>query len=585
MNKKSVLLVSILLFLTVMGIKVNLNSEKESGSKFSNHDFFESNWTENTIRLIRASRTVDGGYAGFNTKPELHSTYYFVMISDFIGLEPLYRQRTVKYLEGELEKFNTSKNTLEDLYYISKSLYYLDKARSYEHRSKIMGLLNSYQAESGGFANAVGGVPTGFANLAASELMGLYQIPSEKFYEYMYSKYLNNSYMRDLFHLEEVIVSLHNIGVDVKRLPNIDQRKDYLNEVKKEILSLKELKKSGNLAYVLAYLNVASILNESPGIPDEVIRYIISQQNRDGGFGFDFSPVSNEFGTYVALKIIAESGYEIPNREKIAELVTLHELPTGGYTPIVRGLAAAKYTYYAVSILKDLNESYDKSVETFFEHRFWEAVEDLKSGRYNFDFYPSIAGLTLLGKAVERDVVIDACMPYVEMFASGELDNLQVFYECMTALKLVNTTLKGDTMDKIIERIYGFERDGYFCIEKDCNIVEAQKETMEFIEVLNYLNAEPKNKESLVEWLKSQQNSDGGFGLDNKSNILSTYFVVKSLKILGETPENPDGVLEFLERCKRKVGGFSFTAEDEKPTIITTYYGVKTARLIEGGVT
>lgn len=167
----------------------------------------------------------------------------------------------------------------------------------------------------------------------------------------------------------------------------------------------------------------------------------------------------------------------------------------------------------------------------------------------------------------------------------AELDNLQVFYECMTALKLVNTTLKGDTMDKIIDRIYGFERDGYFCMEKDCNIVEAQKETMEFIEVLNYLNTEPKNKESLVEWLKSQQNSDGGFGLDNKSNILSTYFVVKSLKILGETPENPDGVLEFLERCKRKVGGFSFTAEDEKPTIITTYYGVKTARLIEGGVT
>jgi len=280
-----------------------------------------------------------------------------------------------------------------------------------------------------------------------------------------------------------------------------------------------------------------------------------------------------------------DSGYEIPNREKIAELVTLHELPTGGYTPIVRGLAAAKYSYYAVSILKDLNEPYDKSVETFFEHRFWEAVEDLKSGRYNFDFYPSIAGLTLLGKVVERDVVIDACMPYVEMFASGELDNLQVFYECMTALKLVNTTLKGDTRDKIIDRIYGFERDGYFCMEKNCNIVEAQKETMEFIEVLNYLNTEPKNKERLVEWLKSQQNSDGGFGLDNKSNILSTYFVVKSLKILGETPENPDGVLEFLERCKRKVGGFSFTAEDEKPTIITTYYGVKTARLIEGGVT
>ncbi len=579
MNKKSVLLISLLLFLTVMGIKANLNSEKESGSKSSNHNFFESNWTENTLRLIRASRTVDGGYAGFNTKPELYSTYYFVMISDFIGLEPLYRQKTVKYLERELEKFNTSKNSLEDLYYISRSLYYLDKTRSYEYRGKIMDLLSSYQVESGGFSDVVGGVPTGFANLAASELMGLYQIPSEKFYKYMYSKYSNDSYMRDLFHLEEVIVSLHNIGVDVERLPEIAQKKDYLNETKKEILSLKEVKKSGNLAYLLSYLNVAGALNESPEIPDEVIQHIISRQNMDGGFGFDFDPISDEFGTYAALKIIVESGHEIPNREKIAELVRLHELPTGGYTPIIRGLAAAKYTFYAISILKDLNESYDKSVETFFEHRFWEAVKDLKSGRFNFDFYPSIAGLTLLGNKVERDAVVDACMPYVEMFASGELNNLQVFYECITALKFVNITLEGEIKNKIMDRVYGFERGGYFCVEEVCNIVEAQKETLEFIEVLNYLNTEPKNKESLVEWLKSQQNSDGGFGLDNKSNILSTYFVVKSLKILGETPENPDGVLEFLEKCKRKVGGFSFTAEDEKPTIIATYYGVKTARL------
>jgi hypothetical protein len=86
MKLKNIFIIAALsAFLALVYLAIPSNTgNSNTNSKTSLHEILDGNWVNNTIKLINASRTIDGGYAEFHTEPKLYSTYYFVLRGNLI---------------------------------------------------------------------------------------------------------------------------------------------------------------------------------------------------------------------------------------------------------------------------------------------------------------------------------------------------------------------------------------------------------------------------------------------------------------------------------------------------------------------
>ena len=106
-----------------------------------------------------------------------------------------------------------------------------------------------------------------------------------------------------------------------------------------------------------------------------------------------------------------------------------------------------------------------------------------------------------------------------------------------------------------------------------------------------------------INWLKSLQNSDGGFktyidftyliqlygplfGLineelvnENISSVPATFFAVASLNILGSNPNEIWNLTLWLKSLQNPDGGFAFTL-GSKSEVISTYYTIQTFKYV-----
>jgi len=71
--------------------------------------------------------------------------------------------------------------------------------------------------------------------------------------------------------------------------------------------------------------------------------------------------------------------------------------------------------------------------------------------------------------------------------------------------------------------------------------------------------AAPPEKEAVVNWLRSCQNPDGGFGVSTNlpSDMDSTARAVEALAILGSEPADADACAAWLESCHNDGGGYA----------------------------
>ncbi|MGF6113086.1 prenyltransferase/squalene oxidase repeat-containing protein [Pseudomonas frederiksbergensis] len=75
---------------------------------------------------------------------------------------------------------------------------------------------------------------------------------------------------------------------------------------------------------------------------------------------------------------------------------------------------------------------------------------------------------------------------------------------------------------------------------------------------LHALGIQIENKASLIDCIKSSQNTDGGFAEQpgHLSDVFASYCAVLSLRVLGALPNDIDGCVRYLQACQNPDGGF-----------------------------
>ncbi len=507
---------------------------------------FDTEWINTTVDMITAFRTVDGGYAEFQTEPELYSTYYFTLTLRELGLELKYKEETTRYLAGELSK----NPDVERLFYISRTLYLLGEFDNYSSEICSMNLTIEQSYPDLLFASEILKMCSNYSML--NVIMEDYRNLSEK----------------DIFVVDAVLTSLKNMGVDLSTLPNIGRWRELVQSKSFSMENFTE----GGLLELETLLHLAKMLNVSLNVSKDVLDYISTHQSVDGGFSLFFDNCSDEYGTYSAVKILLDFGREF-DEERVVRFIRTHELPSGGFSPAVRTTTNAKSTLHAIYTLMKFGKLPDKTAVEFLRNRHRDAMEALKFGAISFDLYPTTAALSMLGEDVGD---VEQVLPFVDMFISGGM-NPRGLYLCIATLEAAGYQLDGKRMAEIADRLHEFERDCHYCFSAECNQFEAQRDTAMALEMLSYIGAEPLNAEAIADWLEGFRNGDGGYGLNGSSNVLSTYYVVKSLRKLGRCPDA--NVVEFLNNCK-KWGGFAMFPEG-KPTLTSTYYALKTMEYLQ----
>lgn len=198
---------------------------------------------------------------------------------------------------------------------------------------------------------------------------------------------------------------------------------------------------------------------------------------------------------------------------KALEYVHRREHEGGGFT-LYAGIPDGKNTYYGLAILDLFNEKPYNINETI------KWVEDKQKGRV-FGVYGKfnlLNSLILLGKEPK---IADK---YIHRLTERkEFPNLEIAYLTTVILKLTG-----------------------------------------FNELSN-----------ISEWILSQQNIDGGFGI-GRSDIQSTYYALESLNTIDNSLiKNLKDVLEFTQKCKTFEGVFAYTPISYPPYIESIYSGVK----------
>lgn len=213
----------------------------------------------------------------------------------------------------------------------------------------------------------------------------------------------------------------------------------------------------------------------------------------------------------------------------IADYVINRQNADGGYTFCQGVESNAQDTYYGLSILNRLNQSFPNIDKTF---------EFLKSSRIDsiYSTYYVAKALLLLGKRKIR------CEEHLRSILDSKryFGSIAVFPEVSSEFTTTFMT----------------------------------------IELANQLDINFESEE-VASWLLGFRNQDGGYGPHGQSNINSTYYATASLNMLKQNPENLRETLMFVRACEKPYGGFTVVPMNFTPYMEHVFYGVMTLALFD----
>jgi prenyltransferase beta subunit len=96
------------------------------------------------------------------------------------------------------------------------------------------------------------------------------------------------------------------------------------------------------------------------------------------------------------------------------------------------------------------------------------------------------------------------------------------------------------------------------------------------------LSGEVENKANVMKALKSGQRKDGAFGKGgtDKSDLESSYRVMRAFKMLKEKPEDVESLKGFIAKCRNQDGGYG-VAPGQPSTVSATYFAATILHWVE----
>jgi hypothetical protein len=181
-------------------------------------------------------------------------------------------------------------------------------------------------------------------------------------------------------------------------------------------------------------------------------------------------------------------------------------------------------------------------------------------------------GLAILKQLSASFPNMDKTIRFLE---ENRVNSIHSMYYTAQAQLLLGVGLNGELKENITRMLGSLKYFGSKTFFSDSSEFETTFMALQLAELLKI----GVDKTRVISWLNSFQNSDGGFGPLNHSNIDSTYHAIACLTLLGVKP-NKQEVLSFVRSCEKPYGGFTAVPINFTPYIEYTYYGVMALELL-----
>ena len=256
-----------------------------------------------------------------------------------------------------------------------------------------------------------------------------------------------------------------------------------------------------------------------------VVSYIVSRQNTDGGYTFCQGTESNAQDTYYGLAILDLLKTPFPNIEQTIKW--LHDfVPDSSYSH-----------YYITKALKLCGEELDKRLE---------------------DFIRSLRGSK--GEIGTIEVYVEVASEFEDSFMITELVN-------MAGIEI--------DREKTIDWLLSYQNnDGGFGTPKHSNL----NSTYHAVASLSNLGYPVKSLKETLRYIRSCEIPTGGFTVVPKSSnpfMEHVYYGVSTLDLLGEHARYPEKTAKFVSNCQNVNGGFA-RSHFGVSTFEYTFYAVST---------
>ncbi len=289
----------------------------------------------------------------------------------------------------------------------------------------------------------------------------------------------------------------------------------------------------------------------------KTIEWIFSCQLPDRGFSFgDDYPVSDIWATSMAIRSLNILDYKF-SREETKELVTfLLDLQTyeGGFKRWKTEVNADIWaTYHTVNALKFLNLNLLSDINV---NKLLEFVLNCQRDDGGFLYHP------VYGSDIVATFTSLMCLKFLGHYDS----NIKI--PAIRWLKNRQNPNEG-----------GLEYMPARGAEVKCTLLGVI-----VLFIFGYSPKEIVDINRCVDWIKSLQNDDGGFGWwsGRGSDLESTCFVLEFLRFFNERPRSLTKCIEFLEKCKKPDSSYSLVPRGEA-SLIATCYGVRACLALDIG--
>jgi hypothetical protein len=162
--------------------------------------------------------------------------------------------------------------------------------------------------------------------------------------------------------------------------------------------------------------------------------------------------------------------------------------------------------------------------------------------------------------------------------ANGKYYGIYTAYFFVKALSCFNLMPKNPAgvVKYILEYIGRWKRISKYYIQV-ASPLETICYSVEILTLLGYRKGLGEVPKLVLKFLSD----DGGFGIRNNSEIITTYFALFTLHLIGYSLENPRKTINFIKRCQNPDYGFASTPRVYSHFIEDTYYGIKSLELFD----
>jgi prenyltransferase beta subunit len=273
--------------------------------------------------------------------------------------------------------------------------------------------------------------------------------------------------------------------------------------------------------------------------------------------------------------------------DDLLSFVRKNELPQGGFKSDSTYVLENSFTQQTMFLLGRLNDiDNDKLTEWLLSVRNDDGWGGLPhSSTYHVYTSNAIISLRISNKTIpNRDGILNRVENEVsrELVDNSNYNALRGIKEIFDRWMLIKEEPKD--VEKLVGKVLSFwNKDGGFG-NPDFSYAYATEWGVRSIYMadrfLTYRGIPHENwlekiKEKTANWLRSDQNADGGFGVTTgqPSNMQSTFLAIRSLYLLGERPSDVDKAIRWIASHQKEDGGFSGTLTTSSD-LLFTYYSV-----------